>query len=128
MTFLKKLGQILVNVAGAAAGIGPIIAPFYGSGGKVDKAIDTGVNDLTSIAQLVVTIETAFAAVPGSTGAQKLQALVPLVSNIISTSQVVSGKKVANSDLFTKGCTEVAQGMVDVLNAIHPDEAAHANS
>lgn len=126
LTFLKKLGQILLNVAGVATGIGPIITPFLGSG-ETAKYVTTGVNDLTSIAQLVVNIETAFAAVPNSTGVQKLQALVPLVANIISTSQVVVGKKIAQPELFTKGCTEVAQGMVDVLNSIHPDEAAHAN-
>jgi len=126
LTFLKKLGQILVQVAGVATGIGPLITPFLGSG-ETAKYVGSGVNDLTSIAQLVVQIETAFAAVPNSTGAQKLQALVPLVSNIIATSQVVSGKKVAQSALFTKGCTEVAQGMVDVLNSIHPDDAAHAS-
>ncbi|HZD93514.1 MAG TPA: hypothetical protein VE133_04620 [Candidatus Sulfotelmatobacter sp.] len=125
MTFLKKLGQILLNVAGVATGIGPLISPFLG-GGKVAAAVSTGVNDLTQIAQLVVSIETAFAAVPGSNGAQKLQALVPLVANIISTSQAVAGKQVQNTELFMKGCTEVAQGMVDVLNAIHPDEAKHA--
>lgn len=125
LTFLKKLGQILVQVAGVATGIGPLITPFLGSG-ETAKYVGSGVNDLTSIAQLVVQIETAFAAVPNSTGTQKLQALVPLVSNIIATSQVVSGKKVAQSALFTKGCTEVAQGMVDVLNSIHPDDAAHA--
>lgn len=124
LTFLKKLGQILVQVAGVATGIGPILLPFLGSG-KAGGVVATATNDLTQIAQLVVAIETAFAAVPGSTGQQKLAALVPLVANIISTSQVVAGKKLQNPELFTKGCAEVAQGMVDVLNAIHPDEAAH---
>lgn len=124
LTFLKKLGQILLNVAGVATSVGPILGPFLGSGKGV---VTTAVNDLTQIAQLVVQIETAFAAVPNSTGQQKLQALVPLVANVISTSQVVIGKKIQNQEQFTKGCTEVAQGMVDILNAIHPDEAAHAN-
>lgn len=126
LTFLKKLGQILLNVAGVATGLGPLVGNLFGSG-KAGQVVGTVTNDLTSIAQLVVTIETAFAAIPNSTGAQKLEALVPLVANIISTSQVVAGKKIAQSELFTKGCTEVAQGMVDILNSIHPDEAAHAN-
>jgi hypothetical protein len=125
MTFLKKLGQIIAQLAGAAVGIGPIIAPFLG-GGKTAAVVTTGINDLTAIAKLTLTIEAAFASVPNSTGAQKLQALVPLVSNIISTSEVVSGKKVADPATFTKGCTEVAQGMVDILNSISPDAAQHS--
>lgn len=125
LTFLKKLGQILVNVAGVAAGVGPIIAPFLGSG-KPAVVANTAINDLTAIAQMVVEIETAFNNVPNSTGQQKFQALVPLVKNIISTSEVVSGKKLQNEALFATGCEEVAQGMVDILNAIHPDAAQHS--
>lgn len=124
LTFLKKLGQILLNVAGVATGIGPIISPFIGS--SASKVITTGTNDLTSIAQLVVTVETAFAA-SGGTGVDKLKALIPLVQNIVKTSEVVSGKKIADDVLFTKGCQEIGQGMVDVLNSIHPDSAQHSN-
>lgn len=125
MTFLKKLGQILLTASGVAQVVGPIIQPFLGSG-KTASTAATVTNDLTAISQTVVTVETAFAAIPGSTGAQKLQALVPLVANIISTSEVVSGKKIANDALFKQGCTEVAQGMVDVLNSIH-EEAAQSS-
>lgn len=125
MTFLKKLGSILANVAGVALGIGPIIAPFLGSG-KVQQAVTTGTNDLTAIAQLVLQIETAFAAVPGSTGAQKLAAVIPLVGNVLSTSELVAGKKIGNVDLYNKAISEYAQATVDLLNAIHPDEAKHA--
>jgi hypothetical protein len=124
LTFLKKLGQIIVNVAGVATGIGPILRPFLGSA-KAQSGVVTAVNDLSQIAQLVVTIEAAFPA--AGSGAQKLQALVPLVANVIKTSELVSGKQVADNALFTKGVTEIAQGTVDVLNSIHPDEAKHAS-
>lgn len=125
LTFLKKLGSILVQVAGVATGIGPILKPFLGSG-KTATGVITATNDLTSIASMVVQIETVFNTIPNSSGQQKFAALVPLVKNIISTSEVVAGKKIQNEDLFSKGATEVAQGMVDILNAIHPDEAEHA--
>ncbi len=125
MSFLKKLGTILANVAGIAVGIGPIITPFLGSG-KVAAGATTAVNDLTSISSLVVTIEAAFASIPNSTGAQKLQALVPLVANIIKTSEMVAGKKIADEAKFTLGCQEIAQGAVDVLNSIHEDAAKQA--
>lgn len=117
MSFLKKLGQILLSVAGVAAGVGPIVFPFLGSG-KSATIAGTVVNDLTAIGSTIATVETAFAAVPGSTGAQKLQAAIPLISNIIKTSQLVSGKKVANQALFTTACTEYAQATVDLLNSL----------
>lgn len=122
MTFLKKLGQILVNLAGIAIGIGPIITPFLGSG-KVAAGATIAVNDLTAIGSTIVQIETAFAAVPGSTGAQKLQASIPLVGNIIKTSELVSGKKIANEALFTTAIQEYAQATVDLLNSIDHNEA-----
>ena len=122
MTFLKKLGQVLINLAGIAAGIGPIITPFLGSG-KVAGIASGSVNDLTSIGSIIVQIETAFAAVPGSTGAQKLQASIPLIGNIIKTSELVSGKKIANETLFTQAVREYAQATVDLLNSIDQGEA-----
>jgi hypothetical protein len=124
-SFLKKLGQIIVNVAGIAMGVGPLIVPFLGSG-KAPAIAGTAINDLTSIGSLVVQIEAAFAAVPGSTGAQKLQAAIPLVSNIIKTSELVAGKKIHDEALFTTACTEFTQGMVDLLNSIDPNEAKTA--
>lgn len=123
MSFLKKLGQILVNLAGIAAGVGPIIAPFLGSGKAV---VGTAVNDLTAIGSTIVQIETAFAAIPNSTGTQKLQAAIPLVGNIIKTSELVAGKKIANEALFTQAIQEYTQATVDLLNSIHPDEAKPA--
>ena len=125
MTFLKKLGTILVNIAGVAVGVGPIIAPFLGSG-KVAQVTGTSINDLTSVASVIVQIETAFAAVPGSTGAQKLQAAIPLVGNIIKTSELVSGKKITNETLFTKAVQEYAQATVDLLNSLDPNAAQQA--
>lgn len=125
MTFLKKLGQILVNLAGIAAGVGPIILPFLGSG-KAGQVAGTAVNDLTAIASTVVQIETVFAAIPNATGAQKLAAAIPLVGNIIKTSELVAGKKIANEALFTQAVQEYAQATVDLLNSIHPEEAKTA--
>lgn len=121
MTFLKKLGQVLLNVVGVAAGIGPIITPLLGSG-KSAQTAGTVVNDLTQIGSIVTQIETAFAAIPNSTGAQKLQAAIPLVSNIIKTSELVVGKKIANEALFTQACQEYTQATVDLLNSIDQSE------
>jgi hypothetical protein len=121
MTFLKKLGEVLLKVVGIAAGVGPIVQPFLGSG-KAAATAGTVVNDLTAIGSVVVQIETALAAVPNSTGAQKLQAAIPLVSNIIKTSELVANKKIANEALFTQACQEFTQATVDLLNSIDQGE------
>ncbi len=122
MNFLKKLGTIIANVAGIAAGVGPIITPFLGSG-KAAQVEGKTVNDLTQIGSLVLLLQAAFDKVPGDTGAMKLQAAIPLVANIVKTSELVSGKKIADDAKFTLGCQEIAQGVVDVLGSIHADEA-----
>lgn len=122
MTFLKKLGVILVNLAGVAAGVGPIIAPFLGSG-KVAAVAGTAVNDLTAIGSVVLQMETAFAGLGDKNGADKLKAAIPLVGNIIKTSELVVGKKIANEAMFTLAIQEYTQATVDLLNSIHPDAA-----
>lgn len=121
-TFLKKLGTILANVAGVAIGIGPIIQPFLGSG-KVSQVVQTGTNDLNAVAQVVLMIETAMQGQPGTA---KLAAVIPLVGNIIKTSELVSGKKIANEALFTQAIQEYAQATVDLLNSIDQSEAKTA--
>lgn len=121
MTFLKKLGVVLANLAGIAAGVGPIILPFLGSG-KAAQVATTVTNDLTVIGSTVVQIETAFSAIPGATGAQKLAAAIPLVGNIIKTSELVAGKKIKNEALFTQAIQEYTQATVDLLNSIDEGE------
>ena len=121
MTFLKKLGQIILKVGEVAAelaGAGPLVTQFLGSGSKVGATVTTVVSDLSQIGQLVTTIEAAFAAIPNSTGAQKLQAAIPLVASVIKTSEIVSGKKIANDALFTQAVQEYVQATVDLLNSI----------
>lgn len=119
MTFLKKLGMLVVNIAGIAAGVGPLIKPFLGAG-KAGQLVETGVNDLTSIASTVVQIEVAL---QGKPGAEKYEAAVLLVGPILRTSQLLSGKKIADEALLTKAIGEITQGVVDLLQSVHPDEA-----
>lgn len=116
-TFLSKLGKGLAEGLAIAAGVGPLIAPFLGS--KAGADVTTGVNDLTAIGQVVTTAE---ALIQGTgTGAQKLAAASPLVAQIISTSELVAGKKIQNEALFTKACQEITGGVADLLNSLSAD-------
>lgn len=123
MTFLKKLGGFLAKAVQIAVGVGPIILPFIGSS-KTAQIATAAVNDFTAVGQTILTVEAAFQG--QGTGAQKLAAAVPLVSGIVKTSELVAGKKIANESLFTQGCEKITNGMVDVLNSIHPDAAQTA--
>jgi hypothetical protein len=113
-TFLGKLGKALAEGFSIAAGVGPIIAPFLGS--KAQAVEGTVQNDLTSIGS-VVTMAEALDQTPGN-GAAKLAAATPLVAQIIMTSQLVSGKKIANPALFTQGAGKITSGLADILNSL----------
>ena len=119
MSFLKKLGLVLAQVGATAVGLGPIVAPLFGSGaGKVIQVAATVANDLTAIGSVIAQIETAL---QGKEGVEKFRAAVALVGPIVRTSQLVSGKKIADEALLQKGIEGITQGVVDVLNAIHQD-------
>src|SRR5689334_17137471 len=119
MNFLKKLGQILASAALYGVGAGPIAERFLGSG-KASAIVSTAVNDLTQIAALVTQAE---AMLQNTAGPDRMKAVLPLITNVIKTSEVVSGKKIANETQFNQGCQEVAQGVFDILSSIHEDSA-----
>jgi hypothetical protein len=117
MSFLAKLGTALARGIAILTGLEPLIAPLFGS--KANAAAGAVVkvaNDLNAVAQVVVTAE-ALIQTPGS-GAAKLAAAAPLVVNIIKTSEIVSGHKIANEQLFLQGCTDLTSAMAEILNAL----------
>jgi hypothetical protein len=116
MTFLKKLGIILAQAGAFATGLTPLIQPLLGSGATKVVQIAGAITDtLTQVGSVVVQMETAL---QGKEGAEKFRAAVALVGPIIRTSQLVSGKKIADEALLQKGIEEITQGVVDVLNSI----------
>lgn len=120
MTFLAKLGAFLARGIAVLTGLEPIIAPLFGSKANQASGVVTKVaNDLNAIAQIVVTAE-AVIQTPGS-GAQKLAAAAPLVTNIVRTSELVSGHEIADESLFIQGCTNITSGVAQVLNSLKPD-------
>lgn len=119
MSFLKKLGMVVAQVGALALGIGPLVSPLFGSkGDQVGGQIQTISNDLTLIAQIVVQIETALM---GKSGAEKREAAIRLIGPIIRTSQIVSGKKIADAALLETGIGQITDGVVAVLNSIHEE-------
>lgn len=115
-SFLKKLGQVLAKGAAIAMGVEPLILPLLGS---AQAPAIKAVNDLTAIGQVVVQAE---ALIQGDgSGPQKLAAATPLVANVIKTSELLSGKKIANEAAFTAACQGITSNMADLLNSLSPD-------
>jgi hypothetical protein len=113
MTFLARLGSFLAKGIALLSGLGPLVSPLFGS--KSGAVVNTVTQDLTSIGSVVVSAE----AVLGSgTGPQKLAAAAPLVANIVKTSELVSGHKIANETLFIQGCTDLTNAVVEILNSL----------
>jgi hypothetical protein len=123
MSFLKKLGMVLASVASTALGIGPLVSPLLGGGTKATGVVGAITNDLTLIGSVIAQVETIFAGQDG-TGPQKFKAAVALVGPIIRTSQLVSGKKIADEQKLKDGIAGVTQGIVDVLNSLHADSVS----
>lgn len=123
MSFLKKLGMILAKGLSVLGVIFPALAPLFGSG-STSKIVTTAVNDFTSIGTVIIQIETAL---QGATGIDKLKAAVPLVTNIIRTSELVSGHGVANEAEFIAGCTDATNAVVRILNSLKSDHLPNPN-
>jgi hypothetical protein len=130
MTFLKKLGGILVAGLGLFTGIWPLLKNAI-PGASTNTTVATVENDFTKVANVIVGVEATIAAISdpnAKTGAQKLQAAAGQVAGIIRASELISGKKIANEALFIEGSTDVTNGFAKILNSIHPDAAQPAKT
>ena len=116
VSFLKKAGQILANIAAAEAGLEPIFkAALPASAGTyVDKA------DL--IFKSVVATEGQFAAAfpAGQTGAQKLLAAASLVGPVLATVDTIRGRPIADEAAYTKAIQTITGGIADLMNSLKP--------
>jgi hypothetical protein len=117
MTFLKKLGQILLKATEIVAGFQPLIAStFPGVSGPVQVAS----RDLAQIADIIAQVE-AMGQALGQPGADKLRAAAPLVAQVILQSSLLAQRQIADPMLFKVGAQKVADGMADVLNSLKDD-------
>ena len=120
MTFLSKLGAILLKGVVIATGFAQVLQQQVpGVGGTVIQKIS---KDLVEIAQIIVSIE-AVGQLKSIPGAEKAKAAGPLVAQVILQSTIMTGQKINDTALFNQGCVNIAGGVADVLNALHPDGA-----
>lgn len=114
VSFLKRAGQILANIAAAEAGIEPIFKAALpaAQGATVDK--------LDLIFKSIVATEGQFAAAfpSGQTGPQKLLAAASLVGPILGTVDTITGKPIANEAAYVKAVQTITGGVADLLNSL----------
>ncbi len=116
--WLKKVGQVTLQIATTAAGVQPFVQALNPVAGKIVGRI---AEDSEQIAAIVQSVE-----VVGQTldlpGGDKLKAATPLVAQVILQSAVLAHKKIENEALFRAGCQKIADGWADVLNSLDADE------
>lgn len=119
MTFLSKIGGILLKGIAIAGGFTQVIGQQVPQAGGVVQASQ---GFLAKIAEVVMTVE-ALGQLKSLPGAEKAKAAGPLVAQIILRSTLVAGQKISDPVLFNQGCTNIAGGVADVLNSLSSDGA-----
>lgn len=115
MNFFKKIAEAIgkvLQIAGVASGLLQFLPQ------KQQGVATVAVNDLTSVGSVLLMIQTALST---ATGADKLKAALPLVVNIVKSSEMVTGHDIADEARFTLGAQEILQGVYDVLNSLKAD-------
>jgi hypothetical protein len=117
LSFLKRAGQILANVASVEAGLEPIFKAALptSAGPTIDK--------LDLLFKSVVATEGQFtAAFPaGQTGPQKLLAAASLLAPVLSTVDTIRGKPIADEAALTAAVNTITKGIADYMNALKPN-------
>ncbi len=117
MSFLKRLGQVIANIAGIASGIGPIFGTVVPKSATV---VTTVISDLQQVAGVIATVEAiGQAATTPMPGAEKLRVATPLVAQVIMQSSLLAGKHIADPVKYQQGAQKVADGIADILNSIN---------
>lgn len=117
MTFLSKLGKIIATVSEIFLGFAPILSKAVPQVGGVVQTIS---KDFADVGNIVAQVE-AIGQLKGLAGPDRAKLAGPLVAQIILSSTLVAGKKIANPDLFNQGCVNISGGVADVLNSLHED-------
>lgn len=115
LTFLKKLGQIIVAGANVFGVFSPMIQQVVPGSGVVN----TVSKDIAEIGNVVVSVE-AFGQMAGLPGAQKAKLAGPQIAQILMNSTLLVGKKIHDPVLFAKACASMGGDMADILNSLDP--------
>lgn len=116
MSFLKKLGTVVLKIIGIATGVMPLIQSALPAGAQGEVA--TIEDKLNKSLGVIVTAEQMFAAA-GSTkaGSAKLMAAKPFISQLMQQTELLVGKTPKNEAAYETAITNLTSAFADVLNA-----------
>jgi hypothetical protein len=116
LTFLKKAGQDIVQIAGIALGFVPLAqAASPNNAGLIGKVA----SELDQLKSLIIQVEAFGAALPaGMDGATKLKVATPMVAQLVLRSDMMLGHEIQDQALFTNGAEQIASGVANVLNSL----------
>jgi hypothetical protein len=117
VTWLKKLGTIVLKIVGIATGLMPLISQELPA--KDAAVAGTVVDKLNQGLGVIVTTEQMFTAVSQASGqgSAKLQAATPFIAGLIQQTDMLAGKKPKDEAAFQAACTKITSGFADVLNS-----------
>lgn len=119
MNFLEKFLATIVKIGQVAVGIEPTIVQALPAGGTAATVANTLTDDLTTLGQLVqngLAVVTALGSNPTPQAA--INALVPVISQSLLQSELLSGKKVKDAAGFAAGASSLAAGISQVLSSV----------
>lgn len=125
MGFLKRLGQIALQLTTGINTFGPIVKQFTND--KDDARIDRLTDKVKEFTDVVIAIE-AVGQVAGLDGPAKMRAAAPLIAQVVLKSDFMAGKKIADATLFQQGCQRIGSGFADVLNSLKENEGVETHS
>lgn len=117
LTFLKKIGQILV-VVGRVSGFLPLIQTSLPTG--IQGVTATIEDKLQKAMGVIVSVEQIFTAAFGmgaQKGSDKLKAATPFIAQLIQNTDLLIGKKPKNEALFADASTRLTSALADILNS-----------
>lgn len=122
MTWLKKIGTVVLKIIGIASGLLPLVAPAVqtATGGSSTAAAIT--DRLTSAFSAVITAEQMLTAANGAdakTGSQKLAAASPFVGALVQDvlKQLTSKAAPKDPQKLETAITTITGALADALNA-----------
>jgi len=118
MTWLKKIGQVVLKIVGIAIGDLPILQQLIPQSPNVVAAE----NQVGALFNIIITAEQMFTAANGpdaKTGSQKIAAATPFIASLLESAlaELPAKLKVQDQVKFKVAVTQIASGLADALNA-----------
>lgn len=109
MSWLKKVGQIVLKITGLWTAVAPLAGKLIPGSGEV-----------SSIIGVIVSVEQLFTAAYGAVGGKgsdKLRAATPQVAQLIQATSFFQGKTLKDEKLAEQAYTAITSAFADLLNA-----------